>query len=116
MNYEMVDEVIHDADSTRNTSSGNGQIDRFGTTDVLTGTIARVQAVNVVNMARRDAASQNFRNKIRHSASDSNGATVALVVEDYRPVIQSFETNPSTSAQWTAAEVQAATFGYESMA
>jgi hypothetical protein len=115
-NYEMVDDVVSDADATRNSSTGNAQTDRFATTGTLSGTIVRVQAVNVVNMARRDASSQNFRNKIRHSASDANGADVALVAEDYRPVIQSFETNPSTSAQWTKAEVEASSFGYESRA
>lgn len=117
-NYEMVDDVSpHDADATRNSSTGNAQIDRFATTDTIIGNTVKVAAVNVVNMVHRDTgATQNFRNTIKHSASIADGANVALVVEDYRPVIQSFENNPSMSAQWTKAEVEAAKFGYESRA
>jgi hypothetical protein len=117
-NFETVDDVIQDSDSTHNASTANAQIDRFATTGTLGGpTTMRVQAINVVNIARRESAAQNMRNKIRHGGVDGNGASFALPsAEDFRPVIQSFETNPSTSAQWTKTEAQAATFGYESLA
>jgi hypothetical protein len=116
-NFETVDDLINDADGTHNASTANAQVDRFATTGTITGPIAMVSAVNVVNIARRETAAQNIRNKIRHGGVDGNGATYALPgAEDFGPVVQSFDTNPSTSAQWTATEVQAATFGYESMA
>jgi hypothetical protein len=116
-NYEMVDDATpHDADATRNSSTGNAQIDRFATTNTLVGSNSQIHAANVINIAHRDSGAQNFRNTIKHSASIANGADAALGEGDYRPVIQVFETNPSTSAQWTKAQIEAATFGYESRA
>jgi hypothetical protein len=116
-NYETVDDEPHDADGSHNASTANGQVDRFASTGTISGLTSKIAAANVVSIARRESASQNIRSKIRHGGIDGNGSSFALPsAEDYRPVIQSFETNPSTSAQWTVTEIQDATFGYESMA
>lgn len=115
-NYEMVDDVTHDADATHNYSTGNAQVDLFTTSDTLSGLICRVAAVNVCCVARRDDTAQNFRTKIVSGASTSDGANVALVNPDWVPVIQTFASNPATAAQWVQSEVEAAKFGYESRA
>lgn len=116
-NEAEVDETgKHDQDASYNSSSTNGHIDRFTTTDTISPATAAVHAVNVIMAARHDGTASNMRTKLRHSASDQNGSTVAAVNEDYKLNITTSDTNPSTSAQWTRAELHAAEFGYEKMA
>ncbi len=116
-NAQNVDDgAIHDADATHTYSTANAQIDRFVTADTLAGEICRVQAVNVCCVARRDDTAQNFRTKITHGSSTTDGANVALNNPEWRPVIQSYAANPATGTQWLDSEVEAAKFGYESRA
>ena len=115
-NYENVDDAPdHDADGTINYSTANAQIDLFATTGTLDGGTVRPIAANVVNIARHEGTAQKLRNVCKHSATSSNGADVALTA-DFLPLIQSFETCPSTSTAWTKAQIEAAKFGYESRA
>jgi hypothetical protein len=117
-NEAEVDETgKHDQDASYNSSATNGHIDRFTTTDSIAGTsITKVIAANVIGIARHDGTASNMRTKVRHTASDQNGSTVAANAEDYRPFITTSDVNPSTSAQWTVAGIEAAEFGYEKMA
>ncbi len=114
-NYAMVDEGQHDQDGTYNSSATTNHIDRFTTGDSIVGDVAKVIAANVVVIARHDGTSTNMRTKLRHSGSDQNGSSVAANAEDYRPRITLSTVNPSTSAMWTPAEIEAAEFGYEEL-
>jgi len=113
-NFAMVDEEgAHDWDNTTNSTSTNGHIDRF--THSATLPQDKVHGINVVTVPRHGGAAQNFRNKLRHSASDTNGTTTALT-EAHRPLHMLVTTNPSTTAQFTKAEAEAVEFGYEQVA
>lgn len=113
-NSAMVDDAPkHDHDATENHSTGNAEVDRFTTGNTLAK--QAVNAVKVINVARHEGASQNFRAKIFEGATGADGSDVALA-ETFEVHMEDFETNPDTSAQWTVTEIEASEFGYESRA
>jgi hypothetical protein len=113
-NYALVDDSLrHDADGTYVNSSVNGNIDRYTTTDTLTG--QRVIGVNTVAVARHEGSADNFRLTIFENATAGNGATKALTA-NYVPYEYLTTVNPDTSAPWTVTELEGCEFGVEDLA
>lgn len=109
-NWQNVDDATQDGDSTYNSSSTAGHIDLFAIQDFDAGVVRAVQ-VNMV--ARRDdAGPRDIREKCR-SASANYSGTTQTVTSAYLNYRQIRETDPATAAAWTAANLNAAEFGYE---
>ncbi len=112
-NYQCVDENPENSDTDYVSSGTSGHIDlyNFGSLATVNGTIYGAQ-VNLVD--KLDAAgSLNVRAKAKHSSTTGNGSTVSVTSTTYGGLKHIFELNPSTSAAWTASEINAAQFGVE---
>ena len=113
-NSAMVDDAPkNNADTDWNDSTGDAEIDRFTTSDTLVGGF--IHNVSVINVARHLGSAQNFRAVIFEGATSGDGGDEALA-ETFAVFMEDFETNPDTSLLWTATEVEASEFGYESRA
>lgn len=113
-NSAMVDDAPrNNADADWNDSTGDAQIDRLTSTDVLAG--GQVHNVSVINVARHTGSAQNFRAVIFEGATSGNGADETLA-ETFQVFMEDYETNPDTTDPWTVTEIEAAEFGYESRA
>ncbi|MEO5965229.1 MAG: hypothetical protein ABIR11_07165 [Candidatus Limnocylindrales bacterium] len=109
-NWQNVNDFFGDSDSTFNQHSTAGGTDLFTMGDVPAGT---VHALQHVLMARQDAgAARTVRPKTRISATNYSGTSIATAAS-YVFITEPVSVSPATSAQWTAAEVNAAEFGYE---
>lgn len=111
-NSAMVDDAPrNNADADWNDSTANAQVDRLTSAATLAG--GRVHNVNLVNVARHTGVAQNFRAVIFEGATIGNGGDEALTAS-FQVFMEEFEINPDTSLPWTATEVDASEFGYES--
>ena len=113
-NWENVDEIPADGDTTYNASSTAGDKDTFAVdTYSATGTPLAVQ----VNMMHRkdDAGSRTARLVLRSGAADYAGAN-ETVLDTYKVAFSVWETDPADSADWTTAKINAAEYGYETVA
>jgi len=110
--FATVDETTVNGDTDYVVSGTVGDLDLYDVTD-LGVTPDSVQAVRVTLCARNDdAASREVRSKVKSGAASANGAPHALTASYvyYRDI---FETDPNTSAAWTAGGVNALQIGPE---
>jgi hypothetical protein len=111
VDYTLIDEVsrvssdyIESATNTQKTSVNLA----------ATGSEANILGVQVHSNALLSAAgSETYREFMRHSTTDGNGTTHTVTSTSEAAFRHVFELNPSTSAQWTAAELDAAEVGVE---
>lgn len=109
-NYTNANELAGDSDNTFNQSATANQIDSFVFDDVPTGTIAAVQHTLLV---RQDAgAARTVAPLQRSGGTDYVGSTLA-VAGSYQYLTDPRDTDPATAAAYTAANVNAAEFGYK---
>lgn len=110
--YTLVDEVSRS--SSDYIEEGTTSTNKTSVGLEATGSETDILAVQVHSNAFLSAAgSEQFREIMRHSTSDGNGTTHTVdstTEEAFRSI---FELNPSTSAQWTAAALDAAEIGVE---
>ena len=110
-NYECVDEIGPDGDTTYNESDGTaGHRDSFETPGVSG---MEVLSVGVRVRARKtDSGSATLLLGAIHSGSEDQSSGKALG-DDYSTLVEFFDTCPSTAAAWTPAQVTAAELSYE---
>lgn len=111
-NWENVDEMPADADTSYNASGTTGHKDSFAFSNlsVLDATIYGVQTNILVR--KDDAGERTIRPLIRSSSTNATGATQA-VTDSYLDSHEIFETNPIASADWTESSINGTEFGYE---
>lgn len=110
-NYQCVDEIGPDEDTTYNESDGTaGHRDSFETAGVSGMT---VHSVGVLARARKtDTGAATLLLGAVHGGSEDQSAAKTLS-EDYLTLVEFFDTCPSTAAAWSAAEVTAAELSCE---
>jgi hypothetical protein len=109
-NYQCVDEAAPNDDTDYVSSSTAGQRDTYAYDNLPAGVTA-VHAVQVnLNARKDDAGVRTIATVIRRSGTDYDGTTqtIASAYASYRQV---YEQDPSTSAAWGVAGVDAAEFG-----
>lgn len=112
--YDRVNETTPDGDTTYVSDATVGHIDSYAFDDIDGG--ATVFAVQTCMYARKDdAGTRQLADLIRRSGTDYVGNTATLS-STYTYLTQIHPTDPSTSAQWTAAGVNAAEFGVKTIA
>jgi hypothetical protein len=108
--YTLVDEAAPDGDTTYVYTSGIGNIDSYGFSNltVISGSVLGVQ---VLPYARKDdAGSRSFAPMIYISGVAYSGEAISIGnTYVYYPEI--FDLSPATSSAWTIAEVNASEFG-----
>lgn len=111
-NYQNVDDDPSNDDTDYNIGSVVGVKDTYAFPDI-TPTAGNVVAVATnITVRKDDASAHSVRDVIRRSAADYGGNTIALT-NSYAMLTQIHETDPSTSAAWTIANINAAEFGVE---
>ncbi|MDX9689775.1 MAG: hypothetical protein RBT70_04815 [Alphaproteobacteria bacterium] len=111
-NWENVDDVPSDEDSSYNASDTVGTIDSFTFTDmaVLNASVFGVQA-NI--LARKDdAGSRTLRAVVRVGGANYEGGDLPLG-DSYLNQQLIWPTNPATAGAWTETAINAAEFGYK---
>lgn len=110
-NYEMVDDVDPDDDSTYNYSSTATQKDTFALPATPAGVTA-IHAVRVTALARKDdAATREIALVTRSNGTDYESGNFALGTT-YVYLSQIRDVDPDTSADWTTGGVDAMEVGY----
>lgn len=114
-NYDCVDEAAPDDDTTYVSSSTATQKDTYAAGD-LSGTPDSIKGVQTVLMVRKDdAGTRTFAAVIRSGGADYDGTSVN-VTTDYLCYPEVRETDPATSAAWTASGVNALEVGVKLVA
>lgn len=115
-NYQCVDETPRNDDTDYVSSATVGQKDLY-TVGNLASSTGTVKAVLVTLRARKDdAGTRTIKAKVKHGGTEGNGADQGLsTTYSYLPQ-DVFGLNPSTSAAWTIAEVNAMQAGVEIVA
>lgn len=110
--FAVVDETSVNGDTDYAASANAGDLELYNLGD-LGFTPAGVFAVQCKICARKDdATTREVRTKIRSNGATNDGATVALT-SSYAYYSDILETDPDTSAAWTAAAVDALEVGQE---
>lgn len=111
-NFSCVDETKMNSDTDYVESATVGHIDRYGYTDLAAG-VATVYAVQPITWCRKtDATARTMRNKVVSGGTTSNGSSFALTTT-YQAMATPLTLDPNTSAQWSVANANAATAGFE---
>jgi hypothetical protein len=110
-NWQEVSETAMDSDTSYNISALAGQTDQFATAG-LTLTPSLVFGVQVKLAARLDnAGADQIAAVVTSNSIQQIGAPLNLLT-NYSYVDQIFLADPNTAVAWTAAGVNAASFGY----
>lgn len=111
-NWENVDDVPSDEDSSYNASETVGAIDSFVFTDLTTlnSTVFGVQA-NI--LARKDDAGSRTLRAIARAGSTNYEGSDLLLGDTYLDQQQIWPINPATAAAWTEEDINATEFGYK---
>jgi len=109
-NYAMVDDTTANGDTDYNQGSSVGNADRY-TFGALSSSPAAISAVQVTAFAEKtDATSRSIALQVKSGATTSDGSNYALAAA-YGKFDRILETDPATSAAWTAAAVNAIAAG-----
>lgn len=112
-NWQAVAEAVADGDTSYVYSGTVGNVDLYNFADLAT-TPSVITAVIVNNHVRAEGGGTiNVRAKAKRGSSTANGDTIEIGGTAYRSIQQAFMTDPSTSAAWTVAGVNAAQIGLE---
>lgn len=113
-NFQNVDEVVFDSDTTYNSANTSTNLDLFTVDDlaVITGTVYGVAIDNIVRVTEPGAVS--FFNKVKSATTEGTGDTVGIGnIDVYSLESHIFEQDPNAAAAWTPTTVNAMQIGYE---
>lgn len=115
-NWQNVDEVVSDSDTSYNSTTTVGLKDRF-TFENLPSTAVTVKGVQVSNWYRRtDAVARSSASLAYDGTTEAQSSTYAANTgNNYYWRTRMFADHPSGAAAWTPAEVDAGEFGYISV-
>lgn len=103
-NFAMVDDTTSNGDTDYVQASTVGNTDRY-TFGALSSTPAAISAVQVTAFAEKtDATSRSIALQVKSGATTSDGSNFALAAS-YAKFDRILETDPNTSAAWTASAV-----------
>jgi hypothetical protein len=111
-NYSRVNNTTFDDDTSYNADATVGHKDLFDLAD-LSSTPSSIKAVQTVFVARKDdATTRTARVNMKNGSTTTNGTTRSMA-STYGLWNDIYETNPDTSAAFTASNVNAMQLGYE---
>ena len=112
-NWQNVDEVVPDDDTTYNEDTVVSSKDRFTFTDIVS-TPDPIHAIAVNVRAKKMVAGPRTIRAIAHDGTtEGEGGDEYFAMGDYMWKQHIFEDHPSGAAVWTAAEVDGGQFGYK---
>ncbi len=108
-NYENVDEVVFDADTTYVETGITTKKDLYNY-----GSLASINIINGIQIAteaRMTLGSMDLHSVIKSGATEDDGIAETLVSTDYETITRISELNPDTLSPWSQPEIDAAQFG-----
>ena len=111
-NWECVDEVPHDGDTTYVESATADHIDTYDMEELIADlaidpTDLVVKAVQVCLTGRYEGVDAHLAPMLRSGTTDHEGTQMTMASSYYRLFAEMFSINPFTSAAWTYEEVDA---------
>jgi len=111
-NVSQINETLVDDDTSYNLSSTVGQIDAFVPRNL--GTTTPILAVQTNLTARKDdVGARSIAADVYDGTTDHINANSHGLLSSYTDFLDVYETDPSTSAQWTQSGFNARQFGYK---
>ena len=108
-NWEHVNEIPHDGDTTYVESEDDGDIDTYVMEKLIADhgidSASVVKAVQVCFTGRHEGSDANLAPMLRSGTSDEEGDTLYLSSSYHRLFHQIFNVNPFTTNQWTLTDV-----------
>lgn len=115
-NWQAVNEIGPNGDTTYVFSPNNGTIDTY-TYASLPTSVSRVNAVVAQPVARRDdSGNRTLGCRVRSGGSEADSPTTEVVGITYQAYQHIMETNPVTTNPWTVSDVNAVEIGPEVVA
>ena len=112
-NWQNVDELPADGDTTYNASSTAAHKDRF-THSNLPANADTVAGVQVSSRARKtDAGTRELRNVAYDGTTEGDGTLSHALALTYAWYQTMFEDHPTSAAAWSVSEVNSGEFGYK---
>lgn len=111
-NWQNVDDDPADDDVTYNSASGTGAIDTYAFPDIAP-TVGTVHGLVSYLTMKKDEAAVHTAQAVIRRGSTNYPSTHKTLTTSYAMYQEVHETDPSTIAQWTIANVNAAEFGLE---
>lgn len=113
-NYDCVNDATwNSTDYVDDSTAGHKDTYTFGD---ISHNPPNIYAVLVTAVAQKDdAGARSLKMVVRRSSTDYSGSSVSLTQGSYVRVVDIRETDPSTSAAWTATNFNAAEFGFENV-
>jgi hypothetical protein len=111
-NWQMVDEVAMDSDTTYNSTSTAGNEDLLNFQS-LPSTVTTIYALQVTGAYRKDdALSRTIKQAVKSGVTEAYGANYSIPDTSYAYFTDLFTLNPNTSANWTLSDVNGMSAGY----
>ena len=111
-NWENVDEVAMDSDTTYNKSEVVGDKDTYGLEDILL-TGADIFGIQQHTVARKDDASIRYIKQLIKSGATEDLGTEIQLSDNYVGYQRVFDADPNTDLEWTESGVNALESGIE---
>jgi len=112
LNYQCVDDIPPDDDTSYVESSTSGHQDLYGILD-FTGTNRTIQRVQVIGVARDTSGAGQIYLNVKSGATLDKSAAISLTASYARYVGDDHTVDPNTSAAWTDPALALAQIGPE---
>ena len=109
-----VDEIPPDSDTTKVTSTAANQRDTFTMANLAAITSQTIFGVQQFSFAQHDGSATNFRNKLRISAADFDGASQAGGAA-YGYFLEEWDDDPNAAGAWVESVINGLESGVESL-
>ena len=110
-NYENVDEVQRDDDTTYNETSTANDVDLYDYADSVG--LATINGVMITTCVRVTTGSMDMKTLIKSGATTDESSPVTITQQTYQSKTYLSEQDPNTAAAWTPTNLNAAQFGIE---
>lgn len=113
-NWQNVNEVPQDGDTSYNESGTVGHLDLFAVGDVsiVAGDVFAVK-VNT-ELRATEAQAMSVAPKVKSGTTEGTGTSTGVAsTTEYVGIQSMFETNPDTVSAWTVSDIQSMNIGYE---
>lgn len=111
-NYQMINEVAMDSDTTYNSTATPGDEDLF-TFGALTGSIALIYGIQITGAYRKDdVGTRTLKQALKSNVTEIYGSTYSLPDTSYTYITDQIILDPDTGLNWTVSGVNNVLAGY----
>lgn len=111
-NYQMIDEVAMDSDTSYNSTSTPGNEDLF-TFGALSGSIVLIYGVQITGAYRKDdVGARSMKQALKSNVTEVYGSVFSLPDTSYSYITDQFILDPDTGLNWTVSGVNNVLAGY----